>query len=111
MTKVRLLSTLIIHLADSETGDWSKIERRTLSNEYLSEIGFRHKLDSCVLLNDGTTSVSDKTMATTVEALFGAVYLDAGKEALGKVLVTLGITSKFMEVATSLKENPTLFRD
>jgi dsRNA-specific ribonuclease len=39
-------------------------------------------------------------MATTVEAILGAVYLDSGTDALNAVLVTLGLTHQFLEAVT-----------
>lgn len=69
-----------------------------LSNDHLSAVGFAHGLADCVILNQGTTSVSSKTMATTVEALLGAVYLDAGRNALVSVLTVLGLIHPFLQV-------------
>jgi len=39
-------------------------------------------------------------MATTIEAICGAVFLDGGDDALGAVLETLGLTHPFLEVVT-----------
>lgn len=36
-------------------------------------------------------------MATTVEAILGAVFMDSGADALGAVLITLGLTHQFLE--------------
>lgn len=71
-----------------------------MGNLNLSAVGFAHGLDSCVILNPGTQSVSDKTMATTVEAILGAVYMDGGDGALNAVLVNLGLTHQYLESVT-----------
>ena len=54
-------------------------------------MGFQHGLDACVILNGGTTVVSDKTMASTVEAVVGAVELDCGSQAMMQVATRLGL--------------------
>jgi ribonuclease III len=71
-----------------------------LGNANLAAVGFRHNLDRCVLLNPGTTAVSDKTMATTVEAILGAVHVDGGDAALGLVMAKLGLTHALLDVVT-----------
>ena len=42
-------------------------------------------------MNHGTVQVSNKMMATAVEALLGAIELDGGDEALAGVMEHLGI--------------------
>lgn len=90
----------LVSLADSLSGQWTQAEQALLGNANLCAVGFAHSIDKCVLLNQGTTSVSDKTMATTVEAILGAVYLDSGANAMSAVLVTLGLTHRFLEAVT-----------
>ena len=53
----------------------------------------------------GTKTVSQKTMATTVEAILGAVYKDGGDHALDTVLLALNVTHPFLEAVT-LTLNP-----
>jgi len=81
-------------------GQWTQAEQALLSNANLSAVGYAHALHGCVILNDGTPSVSSKTMATTIEAICGAVFIDGGDDALGAVLATLGLTHPFLEVVT-----------
>ncbi|OQV03062.1 Ribonuclease III domain-containing protein isoform 3 [Cladophialophora immunda] len=78
-------------------GQWTQVEQALLGNSNLSAVGRRHGLQDCVILNQGTVSVSDKTMATTVEAILGAVLIDGGNEALGAVLITLGLTHPLLQ--------------
>ncbi|CAJ2507136.1 Uu.00g083220.m01.CDS01 [Anthostomella pinea] len=74
----------------SSKGQWTEI-RDLLANENLAQVGVAHGLDECVILNPGTTQVSGGMMATTVEALPGAVHLERGSEALGRVMARLGL--------------------
>ncbi|KAF7510029.1 hypothetical protein GJ744_007133 [Endocarpon pusillum] len=71
-------------------GDWTTI-RNVAQNSNLAQVGFEHGLKACVLLNDGTGDVSAKTMASTVEAILGAVDLDGGSEALMEVATRLDL--------------------
>lgn len=48
----------------------------------------------------GTANVSAKTMATTVEAILGAAYLDGGVGALARVMEFLGLVHRLLEVVT-----------
>lgn len=45
----------------------------------------------CIVLPNGQRQASSKMMATTVEAVIGAVYLDAGLAMAGDVMRNLGI--------------------
>ena len=72
-----------------------------LGNASLADVGFRAGLDACVYLNPGTTAVSKRTMATTVEAILGAVHRDGGEAAMARVMETLGVTHARLEPVTS----------
>lgn len=54
-----------------------------------------------MILNPGTATVSDKTMATTVEAILGAVHLDQGEPNFQAVLSTLGLGHEYLPAVTS----------
>ena len=41
-------------------------------------------------------------MATTIEAILGAVDIDGGTDGLEEVLLTLGLTYTFLEVVISI---------
>jgi len=53
-------------------------------------LGRRTGLDECVIRDLGTAVVSDKMVATAVEAVLGAVYLDGGEGVLEAVMRRLG---------------------
>ncbi|RAR02638.1 ribonuclease iii [Stemphylium lycopersici] len=66
-----------------------------VTNEALGTRGFQLGLDRFVLLNLATTTVSMNMMANTFEAIVGAVYLDAGDNALEAVYNVLEHTGFF----------------
>ena len=72
-------------------GEWTTVRNALISNPNLSDVGFTHGLERCVILNPGTFTVSGKTMATTVEAILGAVHIDGGDAALEHVMAHLGL--------------------
>lgn len=61
------------------------------SNEHLSRIGIDKNIDSCIRFSDKYQSVSPYIRAITMEAILGAVYLDAGDfEAVRCCVTALG---------------------
>ncbi|KAF2092796.1 hypothetical protein NA57DRAFT_49569 [Rhizodiscina lignyota] len=81
-----------------QKSQWDTIRLDVLSNSNLAAVGFVHRLDRCINLNPGTTTVSSRTMATTLEAIMGAVHKDGGDSALGQVMAHLGLTHELLEV-------------
>ena len=71
------------------------------TNENLNKVGRAHRLQS--LINDSPGRIALRkarlggiaplTMATTVEAILGAVYMDGGMEPVAEVMQTLGIVA------------------
>lgn len=82
--------------ADLDTGDWNIAFQALLTNIHLSSVGYARGLHACVIMPDDSDKVSEKIMATTMEALFAAVYLDAGLEAVDRVLETMGMTHEIL---------------
>lgn len=74
------------------------MREEVLGNPNLARIGFENGLNGCINLNPGTWEVSDAMMATTVEAILGAVHLDGGDEALTTVMDRLGLTHNLLTV-------------
>ncbi|KAF5550731.1 ribonuclease III domain-containing protein [Fusarium mexicanum] len=54
--------------------------------------GRENGLHRCINMNGGTTRVSSGMVATTVEAILGAVEIDGGRDALARVMNRLGLT-------------------
>lgn len=67
---------------------------RTANNPSLTEKGFLRGLDRFIHLNPSALGhVGDKLMATTVEAVIGAIYLDSGYDmgVVRSVIIRLGL--------------------
>jgi dsRNA-specific ribonuclease len=75
-------------------GDWKTIQKDLLSKQALAGRGKRLGLPGAMqlVLRDRLDDV-DKLLATAIWALVGAVYVDAGDEAVDRVLSTLGLYS------------------
>jgi ribonuclease III len=80
-------------------------------NSNLAEVGFQHGLDACVLLNPGTLDVSPLSMASTIEAIIGAVELDGGSEAVMQLVTRLGLVHPMLTSVTSKIPFPPLKRN
>jgi hypothetical protein len=84
----------------SET--WNTIRQAVASNSNLAKVGRRHGLGQCAVLNPGTVGVSNRTMATLVEAIIGAVSQDSDDAAVEDVLSRLGIDHELLKPVTSV---------
>lgn len=83
-------------------GDWTTVRNEVLGNANLSRVGFDNGLDRCIILNPGTVAVSRAMMATTVEAILGAVHLEGEDEALSMVMDNLDLTHHLLTVTLNL---------
>lgn len=98
-------------------GDWTRIQQDLVSQTALAARGFDLGLDSCVIKNAGhMTRISDRMMATALEAVIGAVFKDSGcnLEAVRAVMETLGFFTHPLLVTTdcsSLTGRPELAID
>lgn len=70
-----------------------------LSNDRLAQRGCDLGVDACVICNDGTV-VSAKMVASTLEAIIGAVYQDGGDDTVLRVIEHLGFTSHLLLMVT-----------
>ena len=68
------------------------------SNANLDNVGRTHSLDELINKNpsDKDGSVGQITMAATVEAILGAVYLDGDMKSVTKVMWNLGLMPKLV---------------
>lgn len=68
------------------------------SNANLDKVGRAHGLDLLINKNpsDKDGSVGEITMASTVEAILGAVYLDSDMKSVTKVMVNLGLMPRLV---------------
>ncbi|KAL8941878.1 MAG: hypothetical protein Q9216_001988 [Gyalolechia sp. 2 TL-2023] len=94
LTIIRLLEFFC--LPDGLLAIFTRLINNTASNNNLSMTGVSHNLDAFVnrALALRFDAVSPATMATTVEAIVGAVYLDSTSlQVVKDVLQTLGLTA------------------
>ena len=78
--------------ADIGLGRASDIVQQVGSNANLDRVGRLYGLDDFVCRNPSQGFyVSPLTMAATVEAILGAVYLDGGINNVSQVMQTLGL--------------------
>jgi dsRNA-specific ribonuclease len=71
-------------------GRWSALQKGQLGNRPLTARGRRLSIDRFFILNSGTRCATDKMVATGMEAIAGAVYLDGGEGGLKEVMRHLG---------------------
>lgn len=84
--------------AEEVSATFDSIRQRVASNNNLNMVGLAHQLDAFVNLSPGQAVISPVTMAATVEAIIGAVYLDSkSMHFVNAVLQTLGLTSSSSE--------------
>lgn len=82
-------------------GEWNQIIQQTSSNANLASVGRAHGLGGCIVLNPGTTVVTDKMIATAMEAIIGAVSLDGGSNAVNRLLNALDLSHNLLRVVMS----------
>lgn len=82
------------HSRSQHTGQGNNLVSTTGSNANLAVGALDAGIDQHVILHPGHIGkVSDKTLATTVEAILGAVYLDTAKDvdAVSRTMALLGL--------------------
>jgi hypothetical protein len=89
-TITSFLSTLCSPVLDCCLGNWTTA-RNLGQNSNLADVGFQHGLDACVILNPETPDASRLSMASTIEAIIGAVELDGGSEPVMPLVTSLGL--------------------
>ncbi|RHZ60737.1 uncharacterized protein CDV56_106795 [Aspergillus thermomutatus] len=70
----------LILVMDGYEANFGRIDQTVqaqASNPNLTQIGFQAGLENFILINPSQSTVSNNVMATTVEAILGAVYLDS----------------------------------
>ena len=87
----------------------STLQQDLVANENLAIRGFSHALDRCVITNAGHVGrISERMMATAVEAIVGAVFKDSGfdNEAVRAVMARLGFFSHPLLAGTDCSSLP-----
>jgi ribonuclease-3 len=81
---------------------WTIIRNELLSNDALAQRGFDHGVEQCVFVADGTYRKTSKMVATTLEAIIGAILEDGGDDAVMRVITHLGFFDhRFLTVTFS----------
>jgi len=63
-----------------------------VNNRFLGEIGFKKQLHECVVKGHSHLGpISQYQMATAIEAIIGAAYMESGVEAAEIIIKSLGI--------------------
>ncbi|KAK5081023.1 hypothetical protein LTR05_008340 [Lithohypha guttulata] len=87
-------------------GQWADAEQTLVRNTNLARIGLNKSLKECIIDNPGTVRISDKMLATTVEALIGAAYCDAGDDGLAKAIAAFGLDEHEFLIAVTYHLSP-----
>jgi ribonuclease-3 len=75
------------------------MRNEVLTNDGLASRGYELGIDQCIFVHGGTYNKSPKMVATTLEAVIGAVFLDGGDEAATRVIEHLGFLGhRFLSV-------------
>ncbi|KAJ3454426.1 hypothetical protein MRS44_018320 [Fusarium solani] len=85
---------------------WTTIRRDLLGNENLARVGKEHGIDNCINANGGTAMASPGMIATTVEAILGAVERDGGRDALSRVMNQLRLVQHALLSSVTLCPYP-----
>jgi ribonuclease III len=71
--------------------------QQLLSNDNLTSIGRKLGIEKLLVLSPGARWASDYMVATTMEAIIGAVYLDGGMKAVGQLMANLGLEAALLD--------------
>lgn len=81
------------------SGTWNSLRQSVLSNANLARVGQDLGLGPLIHCYAGTI-VSLNMLATSVEAIVGAVHMDAGDEAVDRIMLAFGLSSNMLPQVT-----------
>jgi hypothetical protein len=86
---------------DLSSLQWNELRASVLCNENLSKVGFRMGISECTIPDSCGTDMKTR-MATTIEAVLAAVWLDTNCDAAAfeKVINRLGLTHPLLDAGT-----------
>lgn len=67
------------------------MRQHLLSNKNLNRLGRDLGVEKLLVMNPGQVLASDYMVATMIEAIIGAVYLDGDMKAVEQLMVSLGL--------------------
>ncbi|KAF2709146.1 hypothetical protein K504DRAFT_434035 [Pleomassaria siparia CBS 279.74] len=89
---------------------WDALRKDVLGNANVARRGEEICIETCIIMSNGNCGLaSAKMIATTLQALVGAVYLDGGEAAVMHVVDNLGFV-QHPTLRVMLKSPPILFR-
>ncbi|KAJ5308880.1 hypothetical protein N7508_004259 [Penicillium antarcticum] len=90
---IAMVFSLDGYLKNATCGNTTQLLNSRSSNKTLHSLGCRHGLERYLVLNPSQSNVSIDTMANTVEALIGAVFIDSGfdLDAVKAAMINFGI--------------------
>lgn len=91
------------------TGQWTTVIQHFEARANLARVGFNMGLDACIIVNSGTIGVSEKMMATTIEALLAAAFEDGSNEALTQVMAAFALDHEYLQAVMSISPQSRLF--
>lgn len=71
--------------------DWPGVKADMLASSYLVEWGRIHGISDCVFMEARCKDVADSVVASTVQAVLGAVHKDGGRAPLYRVMRRLNL--------------------
>ncbi|KAL5399037.1 hypothetical protein PMIN06_003360 [Paraphaeosphaeria minitans] len=71
---------------------WNNIRQTRLSNESLAQLGRTLGLEATIVSAPNPGEKGLRVMATTFEAILGAIYEDGGEEAVARAMDRVGLT-------------------
>ncbi|KAF1916448.1 ribonuclease III domain-containing protein [Ampelomyces quisqualis] len=90
---------------------WNTLRNSQLSNEGLAQRGYDLGVADCIIMAGGTVTKTPKMVATTLEAIIGAVLWDGGDDAAAKVIKHLGfLTHELLTVTSKASQFPYMIR-
>ena len=90
--------TIKANTADTLKGQWARIHHRVATNLNLTRVGVVNLFHELLPSNHPARNISSFRLATTVEAVLGAIYLDSGAKelsAVAKVMAKLGLVANW----------------
>ncbi|CAD0097549.1 unnamed protein product [Aureobasidium mustum] len=88
---------------DSLTANWAQLHSARLSNDYLKQVASKHNLVNYT--ERPPNGFGEKSAATLLEAIIGAVYLDSNRDmdAVRRAMIALGFSEVLNEPDHSTK--------
>jgi dsRNA-specific ribonuclease len=81
------------------TGKGDTKRQQLLSNKNLTNIGRKLGIEILLVLSPGARWASDYMVATMMEAIIGAVYLDGDMKAVEQLMANLGLEAALLDAA------------